>query len=56
MIIANIKKYGFEYVKQVVDDGENLYNDDEYTKYLLSQNKLIKFRNELKKRNQFTLA
>ena len=49
-----IKKYGFEYVKQVVDDGENLYNDDEYTKYLLSQNKLIKFRNELKKRNQFT--
>ena len=26
-----MKKYGFDYVLQVVDDGENLHNDDEYT-------------------------
>ncbi len=39
-----IKKYGFDYVFQVNDDGENTHNDDEYTAYLKEKGLLEKFR------------
>lgn len=39
-----IRKYGFDYVFQVVDDGENAHNDDEYTKYLRKKGLLEEFR------------
>ena len=39
-----VKRYGFNYVCQVVDDGENIHNDDEYTKYLEKKGLLNEFR------------
>lgn len=41
---AEIKKYGFDYVFQVVDDGENMHNEDEYTHYLREKGMLEEFR------------
>jgi len=38
-----IRHYGFDQVFQVVDDGENTHNRDEYTKYLDKQGKLDEF-------------
>lgn len=43
-----IKRYGFDHVFQVVDDGENMHNTDEYTAFLKAAGKLDKFRNALK--------
>lgn len=39
-----IKQYGFDHVFQVVDDGENMHNDDEYTAYLREKGLLDEFR------------
>ncbi|MDP6629399.1 MAG: sulfatase-like hydrolase/transferase [Kiritimatiellia bacterium] len=39
-----IRKYGFDHVFQVNDDGENLHNDDEYTRWLADNGKLDQFR------------
>lgn len=41
---AEVKKYGFDHVCQVVDDFENIHNDDEYTAYLKQEGKLEQFR------------
>lgn len=39
-----LKTYGFDHVFQVVDDGENMHNDDEYTQHLRNRGMLGKFR------------
>ena len=39
-----LKAYGFDHVFQVVDDGENRHNSDEYTKWLEAKGKLEEFR------------
>lgn len=39
-----VRRYGFDSVIQVVDDGENLLNDDRYTKYLHEKGLLEEFR------------
>lgn len=39
-----IKQYGFDHVFQVLDDGENLHNTDEYTRFLADKGKLDEFR------------
>ena len=39
-----LRSYGFDYVFQVVDDGENQHNDDEYTHYLAKKGLLEEFR------------
>ena len=39
-----IRRYGFDTVFQVVDAGENLHNDDEYTRYLKKRGKLREYR------------
>jgi choline-sulfatase len=39
-----IKRYGFDHVFQVVDDGENMHNEDEYTHYLSERGLLETFR------------
>ena len=43
-----IRCYGFDHVFQVVDDGENEHNDDEYTRYLRSKGLLEAFREALR--------
>lgn len=40
-----IKRYGFDEVTQVVDDGENQHNDDAYTQFLKEIGRLEEFRN-----------
>jgi choline-sulfatase len=40
----DVKDYGFDTVCQVVDDGENMHNDDEYTRYLAEAGQLESFR------------
>lgn len=45
-----IKDYGFHRVFQVVDDGENAHNDDEYTASLRRSGRLDEFREALAKR------
>jgi choline-sulfatase len=42
-----IKKYGFDQVVQVVDDGENSHNSDHYTAYLKDKGLLESFREAL---------
>lgn len=42
-----IRDYGFDDVFQVVDDGENGHNDDEYTRHLRQQGRLESFREAL---------
>jgi choline-sulfatase len=42
-----IRDYGFDQVFQVVDDGENGHNDDEYTRFLRQQGRLEEFREAL---------
>ena len=44
-----IKRYGFDYVFQVVDDGENMHNKDEYTRYLSERGLLDTFREAFRK-------
>ncbi|MCC2686040.1 MAG: betC 3 [Paenibacillaceae bacterium] len=44
-----IKRYGFDHVFQVVDDGENGHNEDEYTTYLRNKGLLDVHREQLKK-------
>lgn len=44
-----IRRYGFDHVFQVVDDGENAHNEDEYTHYLHSKGLLDVFREALRK-------
>ena len=44
-----LRRYGFDYIFQVQDDGENGHNDDEYTNYLKKQGKLETFRKALRK-------
>jgi len=44
-----IKRYGFEHVFQVVDDGENMHNADEYTRYLSERGLLETFREAFKR-------
>lgn len=39
-----VREYGFDDVVQVLDDGENRHNDDEYTKYLEAKGLLDEFR------------
>ncbi len=39
-----LKTYGFDYVCQVLDDGESMHNENEYTAWLAGQNKLDAFR------------
>ena len=39
-----IQAYGFHEVTQVVDDGENLHNQDDYTHHLAEKGKLDEFR------------
>jgi arylsulfatase A-like enzyme len=39
-----IRAYGFDLVFQVQDDGENLHNDDEYTRWLREAGRLEEFR------------
>jgi arylsulfatase len=39
-----IKKYGFDYVLQVLDDGENMHNQDDYTAHLESKGLLKEFK------------
>ena len=39
-----LKRYGFEHVFQVADDGENLHNEDEYTRYLREKDLYKSFR------------
>ncbi|MCK5249442.1 MAG: sulfatase-like hydrolase/transferase, partial [Spirochaetaceae bacterium] len=39
-----VREYGFNEVIQVLDDGENLHNDDDYTKHLKSKGLLEDFR------------
>ncbi|MFW5923204.1 MAG: sulfatase [Planctomycetota bacterium] len=39
-----VKSYGFDQVLQVLDDGENAHNMDEYTAWLAAQGRLEKFR------------
>jgi arylsulfatase len=39
-----IRRYGFDELVQVVDDGENLHNDDDYTEHLRRKGKLAEFR------------
>jgi choline-sulfatase len=39
-----IRRYGFDELIQVVDDGENLHNDDDYTEHLRQRGKLDEFR------------
>ncbi|MBN2450728.1 MAG: sulfatase-like hydrolase/transferase, partial [Lentisphaeria bacterium] len=39
-----VRAYGFETVCQVVDDGENVHNDDEYTRFLAAGGRLEAFR------------
>lgn len=39
-----VRAYGFEHVCQVVDDGENLHNDDEFTHYLQQTGRLLQYR------------
>ena len=43
-----IKAYGFDHVCQVVDDGENTHNLDEYTKWLDSRGRLEEFRDAMR--------
>jgi choline-sulfatase len=43
-----IKAYGFDHVCQVVDDGENAHNLDEYTKWLESRGRLEEFREAMR--------
>ncbi len=38
-----LRKYGYDHVYQVVDDGENMHNEDEYTKYLRKNEKYETF-------------
>jgi arylsulfatase A-like enzyme len=45
---AEIRRYGFDAVCQVVDDGENSHNDDEYTRDLAARGLLEPFRRALK--------
>ncbi len=45
-----LKRYGFDHVCIVLDDGENAHNDDEYTAYLREKGLLDIFRTELKQR------
>ena len=40
----DVKRYGFDSVFQVVDCGENLHNDDGYTKWLAERGLLEKYR------------
>jgi choline-sulfatase len=42
-----IQDYGFDHVCQVVDDGENLKNDDAYTRYLEQKGRLQVLREKL---------
>ena len=42
-----IRRYGFDFVCQVADDGENSHNDDEYTHHLAAKGLLETFRNAL---------
>lgn len=44
---GQLRGYGFDSVFQVVDDGENGHNDDEYTRYLASERRLDEFRTML---------
>ncbi|MBZ0293171.1 MAG: sulfatase-like hydrolase/transferase [Anaerolineae bacterium] len=46
-----IKRYGFDHVFIVADDGENGHNDDEYTHYLRQKGLLETFRQALSKRD-----
>jgi arylsulfatase len=39
-----VKRYGFDSVLQVVDDGENLHNDDAYTAWLRGRGRLEELR------------
>jgi len=39
-----VKRYGFDHVFQVLDDGENRHNDDHYTRYLKAKGLLETFR------------
>ncbi|MBM4025431.1 MAG: hypothetical protein FJ280_08485 [Planctomycetes bacterium] len=43
-----IRRYGFDHVFQVADDGENGHNDDEYTHYLAANGLLETFRSALR--------
>lgn len=47
---SELREYGFDYVFQVVDDGENGHNDDRYTHYLKEKGLLEEFRRALKRR------
>jgi arylsulfatase A-like enzyme len=40
----SVREYGFDYVFQVIDDGENQHNEDEYTHYLAEKGRLKEFR------------
>jgi choline-sulfatase len=42
-----IRRYGFDYVFQAIDDGENGHNDDEYTRHLAANGLLETFRKAL---------
>lgn len=41
---AEVGRYGFDHVWQVVDAGENLHNDDRYTRYLRDKGLLDDYR------------
>jgi len=41
---GEVRRYGFDRVCQVVDDGENMHNEDEYTKHLQRTGRLDEFR------------
>ena len=43
-----IRRYGFDFVCQVADDGENSHNDDEYTHHLEAKGLLETFRDALR--------
>jgi arylsulfatase len=45
---ATIEDYGFDHVCQVLDDGENLKNDDVYTRHLKKKGLLETLREKLK--------
>jgi choline-sulfatase len=39
-----VRRYGFDHVTQVLDDGENQHNDDAYTAWLRERGRLDEFR------------
>jgi choline-sulfatase len=49
---AEVARYGFDHVLQVVDDGENGHNQDEYTAFLRERGLLDEFRTALADRGR----